>query len=131
MRHISLLIALFFLNSCSEKRQEKKDFYDKALDFLIENKQEEIVEFPEIYKTLTSKIPEDKEEKLQLVEKLKLRGFRVTNWGRGNHALGPRIVIVNLKKENCECEVAKIYYSTINDSLYQVSEKISCKKASR
>lgn len=106
-------------------------FYDKALDFVIENSKGEIVEFPEIYDSLSRSIPYDDKEKLKLVEKLKAKGFKVTNWGRGNHSLGPRIIVINMKKNNCECEIAKTYYSTSNDSLYQMTEKISCKKAYR
>lgn len=38
------------------------------------------IEFPEIYDSLAKEIPNDREEKLILVEKLKWRGFKITKW---------------------------------------------------
>lgn len=131
MRKIVFLFTLFLLFSCVEKKESNSDFYDKALDFVIVNSNGEIVEFPQIYDSLTYEIADDNEEKLKLVEKLKAKGFKVTNWGRGNHPLGSRIIVINMKKNNCECEIAKTYYSTSNDSLYHMTEKINCNKASR
>ncbi len=131
MRYIFFLFFSLLIWSCSEKNEPSIDFYDKALDFVIENSNGEIVEFPEIYDTLSLTIPNDDKEELKLVEKLKAKGFKVTNWGQGNHPLGPRIIVINMKKENCECEIAKTYYSTSKDSLYQMTEKISCKKVYR
>jgi hypothetical protein len=131
MRNIPFLLVFFLLTSCTNKEESNSNFYDKVLDLVIENSNGENVEFPELYDKLTTKIADDNNEKLKLVEKLKTKGFKVTNWGRGNHPLGPRIIIINLKKDNCECEVAKIYYSTANDTLYNMTERINCKKASR
>ena len=128
MRNILFLFSTLLLCSCTSKKESNLSFYDKALDFVIENSNGEIVEFPEIYDSLSHNIPNDDKEKLKLVEKLKVKGFKVTNWGRGNHPLGPRIIVINMKKNNCECEIAKTYYSTSNDSLFQMTEKISCKK---
>lgn len=131
MRNILFLFFLLLICSCSEKKEPKLGFYDKALDFVIENSNGEIVEFPEIYDSLAHSIPEDDKEKLKLVEKLKAKGFKVIHWGRGNHPLGPRIIVINMKKNNCDCEIAKTYYTTSNDSLYQMTEKISCQKNSK
>ena len=132
MRNICFLLVFFLLNSCTKKKESNSDFYDKVLDLAIENSNGESVEFPELYDKLVTKIADDNNEKLKLVEKLKQKGFKVTNWGRGNHPPhGPRIIIINLKKDSCECEVAKIYYSTVDDTLYNMTERISCKKASR
>ncbi len=131
MRNIPFLFPFFLFTSCIVKKETNFNFYDKSLNFIIENLDGEIVEFPQIYDSLTNKIADDNEEKLLLVEKLKAKGFKVTNSGRGNHPLGPRIVVINKKKDNCECEIAKTYYSTANDSLYLMTEKISCNKANR
>jgi hypothetical protein len=128
MRNIFFHCCFVLLGSCAEKKEPAVGFYDKALDFVLDNPSGEIVEFPELYDSLTSTIPDDAAEKPKLVEKLKVKGFKVTNWGRGNHPLGPRIIVINMKKDDCECEIAKTHYSTANDSLYQMSEKISCKK---
>ena len=131
MRSLLFLITSFLIISCTQKNEPKSGFEDKIIDLVIENANGKSIEFPEIYDSLTKNIPEDNVEKLILVEKLKSKGFKVINSGRGNYPpLGPRIVIFTLKKENCECEVAKIYYSTISDSVYNMTERISCKKAS-
>lgn len=117
--------------SCSEKEKTNLDFEDKVIDLVIENSNGKPIEFTEIYDSLAKNFPEDKSEKLMLVEKLKLKGFKIINWGRGNYPpLGPRIIVVTLKKEDCECEVAKIYYSTISESEFIMTERINCKKAS-
>lgn len=126
MKKNFLLLLLSLFVSCSQKKEKSSDFYDKILDLIIENSNGESVEFPQLYNKLTNRIEDDNNEKVKLVEKLKSKGFKITNWGRGNHALGPRIVIINLKKDNCECEVAKKYYSTTNDTLYNITEQINC-----
>lgn len=131
MKNILLLVIFLFVISCNEKKTQNDDFYNRILDVVIENSNGKIVEFPEMYDSLVSKIAEDETEKLKLAEILKSRGFTIVNWGRGNHPLGPRIVVINLKNKDCECEVAKVYYSTSVDSLYQISEKISCKKTGK
>jgi coenzyme F420-reducing hydrogenase gamma subunit len=116
--------------SCSEKKERKSDFEDQVLDLVIENSNGKPVEFPELYDKLVVTIPVDDKEKLKFVEKLKAKDFKVINWGRGNHILGPRIIIITLKKEDCECEVAKIYYSTVSETVYNITERVSCKKTS-
>lgn len=84
---------------------------------------------PDLYDSLANKIPEDKDEKLILVEKLKMKGFKITNWGRGNiPPLGPRIVNVELMSGRCICEVTKTYYSTTVDTLYQMTEGVKCRR---
>lgn len=133
MKYI-LFVILLNLTSCvnQEKKEKLYDtFYEKTLDVIIEISNGQSIEFPDLYQKLADKIPDDKDEKLILVQKLKAKGYEITNYGRGNYPpLGPRIIIVNMKKKNCACEVTKIYYSTISDSLYRMSERVNCKKAS-
>lgn len=58
---------------------------------------------------------------------LKKKGFKVINWGRGSyHPRGARIVSITLQKNDCICEVNKIYYSTASDTLFEVVERIRC-----
>jgi hypothetical protein len=131
--------AILFLISisCSQRQSSDKDFIDKLLDLATatsseEYRGEEYVQLTNLYDKLAHDIPEDKDEKLILVERLKQRGFEVTHRGRGNFPpLGPRIVIVELKKENCVCEVNKIYYATVADTLYQQAEGINCKRVNK
>lgn len=130
MKNAFTFLILFSIISYSqtEKTNSNKDFNDKIVDFAIENCEEKFIELPDLYDTTTEKIANDKNEKLILAEKLKNRGFKEIYWGRGNHPLGPRIIDLTLKKGDCECDVIKIYYSTVNESQYKMTEKIKCKK---
>jgi hypothetical protein len=134
MKKILAIMLLVILTSCSPQHSLEKDFIDQLLDLSTGTSSEEYlggeyIQLTNLYDTLAHNIPEDKDEKLVLVERLKKRGFEITNWGRGNFPpLGPRIVIVELKKENCICEVSKIYYSTIEETAYQIAEGINCKR---
>jgi hypothetical protein len=128
MRNYYFLVITFLFLSCNKSKELKPNFIDKTLDLIIENSNGESIEFPDLYTNLTNKIDDDKDEKLKLVEKLKLKGFKIVNWGRGNNPpTGPRIVSVSLRKEECECEVTKIYYFTVSESEYKMTEKIKCK----
>jgi hypothetical protein len=88
------------------------------------------MEFIDIYSELDS-ISSDDYERLEVVEKLKSIGFTETDWGRGNWQLGPRIVSITLTNGQCDCEVDKLYYSTISKTKFKVTERIMCKPASR
>lgn len=117
-----------FLFSCNNKQQNQpKNFNEKIVDFAIENSNDKFIDLPNLYDSLSKNIKDDKTEKLILVQILKKKSFEVINWGRGNHPLGSRIVSITLKKDSCECEVNKIYYSN-NDSVVNVSERIKCNK---
>jgi hypothetical protein len=131
MKYVFTALLLFSIISYSQtkKTNSKQDFNDKIVDFAIDNCEDKFIELPDLYEKTTGKIADDENEKLILVDKLKNRGFEVINWGRGNNPpLGPRIIALTLKKGNCECEVIKIYYSTADESQYQMTEKIKCKK---
>jgi hypothetical protein len=129
MQRTLLAIVFITLTSCSKEHQMNGDFVDKVLDLTIETSTGELIELPELYDKLADRIPDDSNEKLVIVERLKSRGFTVTNWGRGNMPpLGPRIVSIQFQKDNCSCDVSKMYYSTTVDSLFQVVERISCKR---
>ncbi|MDI1255760.1 MAG: hypothetical protein PSV16_06645 [Flavobacterium sp.] len=127
MKYLILVSILFF--SCSEKPIKKpENFNEKVVDFVIENADDKFIEISELYDSLTTNIPEDKDEKIILVQILKKKGFKIVNYGRGNFPpLGARIIDVTLKNKNCECVVDKIYYLTISDSLYEMRENIKCK----
>ncbi|WP_136669263.1 hypothetical protein [Flavobacterium sp. H122] len=123
-----LILIVAFVASCTVKKSNDKDFEDKLLDMIIASSEGKEIEFQSLYNLPVTEIASDNEEKLLLAEKLKAKGFEVTDWGRGNYdPLGPRIVSLNLKKGDCECEVSKIYYSTISASKYKMTEKINCK----
>jgi len=124
-----LFVFTFGLFCCCHEPESDKDFVDDVIDLIIQSSTGEAVQFPYLYSQLAHTISDDKEEHIILVEKLKHRGFMVTNWGRGNFPpLGPRIIHVELKKENCICSITKAYYATTTDALYQMVEGISCSK---
>jgi ribosomal protein S8 len=134
MRYLILSItALFF--SCNEKtKKQATDFNEKVVDFAIENSNNKYIELPNLYDSLSKEIvTKDENEKLIVVQILKKKGFEVKDWGRGNHPLGTRIIVLKLKKGNCECEVLKTYYSTdsLPKEIYKTTESIRCKKASQ
>ena len=131
---ITVLLVFLLLISCTETKEHdsRADFNEKILDFVVENSEDIYVELPEIYNATSNNIPNDKDEKIFLAQKLKDKGFKVTGWGRGNYPpSGPRIIMLTLKKGNCECEVDKVYYATLFDSEYVMTERIKCKKVSR
>ncbi len=133
MKHLSLLLLLILFFSCNKKLEDYSvDFKEKVVNFVIDNFDDKFIELPNLYDSLATCIADDKNEKLILVQILKKKGFKIITWGRGNFPpLGARIISVTLKKDDCECEINKMYYSTISDSLYEMRENIKCKKASR
>lgn len=128
MRKIIITLVTLSLISCNEKTKVKDDFVDKIINITIETSTDKYVEFPDLYDKLSQEILDDKDEKLIIVEKLKAKGFKITNYGKGNYApFGPRIINVTLQKYGCECEVDKIYYVTISDSNFITTERIRCR----
>ncbi|PLW94685.1 MAG: hypothetical protein C0592_02120 [Marinilabiliales bacterium] len=99
---------------------------EKQIDFIIEENACLKVEFPEIYDSLAYSIPDDSTESLVIVQILKEKGFVITNWGRGNHPRGPRIISITMVKEDCECVVSKLYYSTNTEGMYEMTEWVKC-----
>ena len=131
MKTLSALVLIILFLSCEEK-QKSFEFSDKLLDFVLENRDGRYIELPDLYDGKIREIPLDNEERLILAEKLKTRGFKVTDSRRGNYPLsGFQIVTLILINPVCECEVSKIYYSTTNISEYKVSERIKCSYASQ
>ena len=133
MKYLIILItALFF--SCNEKpKKQTTEFNEKVVEFAIENSENIFIELPNLYDSLSKEIVnKDEDEKLVLVQILKKKGFEVKDWGRGNHPLGARIIMLKLIKGNCECEVLKTYYSTdeLPKEIYTTTESIRCKKTS-
>jgi hypothetical protein len=125
MKYLILFVSIL-LFSCNNQNQPN-NFNEKIVDFAIENSNDTFIELPNLYDSLPKNIVDDETEKLILVQILKKKGFKVINWGRGNHPLGPRIISLTLKKDSCECKVDKIYYSS-NGSIDNVSERIKCFK---
>lgn len=135
MRKISILFVLLAMNcfSQSKKTNVAKDFTDKTVDFVIENSDDKFIELPDLYNQIRTEIGTDDKEKLILAEKLKQRGFTQTDWrgGNNNGFPSPRIIQVSLKKADCECQIEKVYYITINEGEYTMTERIKCKKISK
>ena len=109
-------------NIDTDYKEVDKSYLDTLLKDICST---EALEFKGLYQNLDS-IASDRYEKLALVDSLKKRGFRVTNWGRGNWEFGPRIVSLDLSKETCVCQVDKLYYTTQKENEYRVTERIKC-----
>jgi len=131
LRLIFLILISMIILSC--KNITKKDLkipdnpIENIVDYVTSTKDNLIIELPTLYDSLTNHVTEDSTERLILVEALKKRDFRVINWGRGNFPpLGSRIVSITMKKGNCFCQIDKIYYKTISDSLLLMTERIRC-----
>jgi len=100
---------------------------ENMLEFILAQKDNQLIEFPTLYDELCTEIADDSAESLILAEHLKDRGFEVINWGRGNFPpRGARIVILTMQRETCFCEVSKTYLLTTLDNHYQLSEQIRC-----
>jgi len=132
MNSFLYLLLLFTVFSCEEKKQQSGEFTDKVLDFVLENRDDRAIELADLYDKFVRQIPEDKDEKLILTEKLQSRGFKVIDQNIKNFPLGgKRIVTQTLSNSDCECEVSKIYQSTSNISEYIVTERILCRNAGK
>ncbi|MFC4818457.1 hypothetical protein [Flavobacterium sp. GCM10023249] len=123
---IALLFLIAFVSCKQEKPNPSESFEEKIVAMAIEQKNNRAIELKDIYDDLVTEIPEDSIEKAVMVEILKEKGFAIIHWGRGNFTHGPRVINYTLKKGNCECEVAKYYYSTTEEATYLRSEAISC-----
>lgn len=127
---IIIILSLTFF-SCTNNRKtnivSSTNFIENVIDFQIRNKDNNLIELSDIYDTLVTDLPGDSSERLIIVKALEKRGFKIIHWGHGNYPpLGPRIVSMKLKKDSCFCEVNKIYYSTISDTLFRPSESLRC-----
>lgn len=132
MRNLFPIGLLLLVVSCSEKKTNPypdADFADRIVNFAIESYQSQYIELPELYPETVRFIPDEKYENLILAEKLKLRGFKMTQVSTVNAPLlGRRTVTMVLENEKCRCEVGKIYYSTGNIAEYLRAERIKCQK---
>lgn len=130
----TVILFLGLLFSCIVKQKKLPiEFNEKIVNFAIENSNYKFIELPNLYDTLPKEIVDkDEDEKLILMQILKNKGFEVIDWGRGNHPLGPRTIVLKLKKDYCECEVHKMYYSSDHfpGEIYMAKERIRCIKAS-
>ena len=125
-----ILISLFVLSCSSKAKQTEKkldDPVENIVNYVTSTRDNLMIELPYLYDTLTNHIAEESAERFILVEKLKKKDFKIIDWGRGNYPpLGSRIISIVMKKGNCFCQVDKIYYKTIVDSLFQMTERIRC-----
>jgi hypothetical protein len=128
MRNILLVVCLFFVTNVLSQKNNI-DNVNRVLDFIIENKDDQHIEFSGLYDKLADKILKDEEESLILVQKLKKKGFIVDTWGRGNYPpLGARIINITMIKGDCRCEIDKIYYFTTIENVFEMREGIKCSK---
>lgn len=131
LRLIFLTMISVIIVSCKDQSKKvienTKDPVENIINYVTSTRNNLIIELPNLYDSLSNQIAEDSVERLILVDALKKRDFKIINWGRGNYSpLGPRIISFVMKKGNCVCQIDKIYYNTITDSLFQMTERIRC-----
>jgi hypothetical protein len=132
MRFIAVLIIIsnIFLG-CTKPIDSSNahDFVEGILQYAIANKENNTIELPNLYDSLSVGIPE--KSTLILAEKLRNKGFVEIESGSGNYPpRGPRIVTKIFLKDSCVCQVSKIYYSTVEENVYEIAERISCMEQS-
>lgn len=127
-----IILFLLILSSFFSCKSDHENFEYAILELVIQRSNGKAVQFNDLY---SSYISHDSLysahfiEKPKLVEILNKKGFKIVDNGRGNFPpLGPRIISYTLIRDNCQCEVSKIYYYTITKDLYSISESIDCNK---
>lgn len=103
-------------------KEVKQDFFSLLMYDICSTQD---VEFIDLYPVMDS-IANDEYERIILVDSLKSKGFKVTDWSRGNWMHGPRFVSLKMNNGHCKCQVDKLYYSTESDHKYKVTERIKC-----
>ncbi|MES2412022.1 MAG: hypothetical protein V4535_11320 [Bacteroidota bacterium] len=126
MKRFFFLSTFFLLFVSTAFAQELSETNQQIIDLIIHAKNNEFVEFSDMYETTATAIKSDEEEKILIVQFLKKKGFKVENWGRGNFPYGPRIISIEMVKADCRCDVAKLYYTYDSDGTIEVKEKIRC-----
>ena len=102
------------------------DFTERILDVVTDARNGTTVEFPDLHDK-AFEIPDPANENLILAQKLKTRGFVVTDSATGIQGLtGTRSITQRLSKDGCDCEVTKTYWRTEYVSQYRVTENIKC-----
>jgi hypothetical protein len=131
MKHVFRATILLLLSGCAKevKVNDDIDFTDRVITFAVDHPEDTFVEMPGLYETHATHIPQAADEQFILAEKLEARGFKVVDTGSVNNQLsGRRMATLTLVKDNCECEVDKVYYSTLNVSQYVRTERIKCRR---
>ncbi len=126
MKRLFFLSTLFLLFISTAFAQELSKTNQQIIDLIIQAKNNEFVEFSDMYETTTRAIKSDEEEEILIVQFLKHKGFKVESWSRGNFPYGPRIILIEMVKADCRCDVAKLYYAYDSDGTTEVKEKIRC-----
>jgi len=132
MKTKTLGVLPFFLAITACKKeippQYGQDFTDKVIDLVIAAENGQRVSFPDLYPMKATRIPTAEDDRLILADRLALRGFKVTVKHIEDAPLsGRHTLVVEMVRDNCSCEVSKMYASTENVSQYLQTETIACK----
>lgn len=108
----------------------KKTSY-KKFDFDKPICEYEPIVFDDIYDNLVS-YKEDQNKRIEIVEKLKSKGFSIKNIKYSNWSGESKIISVALANDKCNCIVEKLYrydYSKPSETekIFKVTERIHCK----
>ena len=124
MKVLTCIFAAFLLYGCANKENTAQPSPEEVADLAIGLHDSTETEIKNVYKRKV-KLNVTFDDTIHLGRILKRKGFTQTNWGQGNWQQGPRIMMLTLRKGNCECEVIKRYYST-KDTLFLPTESIAC-----
>lgn len=114
-----------FISDDDLKKTSYKTFDFDKIDFC----ESEPWVFVDIYDSMMS-FTEDLNQRIEIVEKLKLKGYTITNL-KGSNSNESKIISVILTNNNCNCYVEKFYsfdYSQPSDTgkVFKVTERIHC-----
>lgn len=113
-------------------RSDFKKINYKTFDFTQKNLCENgLMEFVDIYNNFEPLV-KDQDEKIVIVEKLKIQGFTLKNKRQGNWSSGPKIISVTLSNDKCDCYIDKLYYYDYSEpseteKVFRVTERVNCK----
>ncbi|MFP9114363.1 hypothetical protein ACLI1A_10510 [Flavobacterium sp. RHBU_3] len=124
MKALCLAAITLLLLSCSKLAEKSKTTSaEQIVDLAIKLHDSTEIEIKNLYK-YTDNIPY--EDTAHFAHILRDKGFKQTHYGQGNHYLGPRMMDQSLQKGDCECNVTKVYYNTLDTTQYQPTETIEC-----
>jgi hypothetical protein len=135
MKKITLFLLIVTISSCQDDSgqstpENQAMFPENIVDLAIKTKDKNVIELPMMYDSLIRVLPEG--ETTKLGEILVKKGFtqieaKQGNWGNR----GPRFVHRSFRKDDCICNVSKMYYTTTNDKLFEIHESIHCFEAKK
>jgi len=114
------------INEDDFKKISYKSFDFNGIDFC----KYEPTAFEDIYDSLVS-YKEDQNKRIEIVEKLKLKGFTIDNIRYSNWMGESKIISISMTNKKCNCIVEKLYRYDFSkpsetEKIFKVTERIHC-----